>query len=151
MSSSSEEDIESDLDSEIYYIEDYVFENKDDDAKDEWCLSDQDENIVDDEVHEESDDSIELGIAPFMFEPTADPGNDASDENENDDDDDDEDDEDEEVEHLNSTSEETMQERVGNKNWCTCGECQAMEFHDESICCQEQESIPDQRYEGVHD
>ena len=151
MASSSEEDIESDLDSEIYYIEDYVFENSDDEVRetsDECRLSDHNEQDNDGDDGN-SDDGIELGIEPFMFEPTANLVNNSSDEGENDEDND-EDEEEDEKDEEGADNVGIINERAGNKDGCTCGECQVMENYNESICCPEQESIPDEHYEGVN-
>ena len=40
-------------------------------------------------------------------------------------------------------------ERIGNSNWCVCSGCEPMTPLEESICCKEVASIPDEFYEGM--
>ena len=43
----------------------------------------------------------------------------------------------------NSDNEEEK-ERIGNTNWCVCGEkCSPMEMYTESLCCRETNEVPD--------
>ena len=137
MASSLEDGASSDLDSEIYYIADYVFEKSDD------ALSDDgealfNENAVGDEIEcadsDENDDGAELGSPPFMFEPSG-PSKDTSSEE-------DEDEEDEDA------VEQIAQDLAGNILWCKFGHCRPMDSHEESVCCKEVEIIPKEYFEG---
>ena len=38
--------------------------------------------------------------------------------------------------------------RVGNVEWCQCGNCKAMDTEVESLCCAEASEIPEEFFEG---
>ena len=40
------------------------------------------------------------------------------------------------------------QSRIGNIDWCICGECKPMESETESICCLDTNEVPDELFEG---
>lgn len=39
--------------------------------------------------------------------------------------------------------------RVGNIDWCECGNCRPMETESESLCCIEANEIPDEFFQGT--
>ena len=139
MASSSEDSVASDLYSDLYYIEDYVFENTDDAISDDGVVLDDNMESDGNESAEsdENDEGVELGLAPYMFEPscTSSSRETSSDENED---------------EYDAHAEEEISDRVGNILWCLCGNCRAMESHEESVCCKEIKVIPDEYYEGKY-
>ena len=72
-----------------------------------------------------------LGSGGYLFEPMA---SDHSD-----------DESEEDVEPLMSP----QSERVGNTNWCSCGQCRSMGTGNESLCCKEVSAIPPDAFEGT--
>ena len=40
------------------------------------------------------------------------------------------------------------QGRIGNTDWCQCGECKAMITYTESLCCQDTNEVPEELFEG---
>ena len=38
--------------------------------------------------------------------------------------------------------------RIGNLDWCNCGECQPMDSEAESLCCLDTNEVPDDYFEG---
>ena len=38
--------------------------------------------------------------------------------------------------------------RIGNINWCVCGNCQRMETEEESRCCREADEVPEEFFSG---
>ena len=81
------------------------------------------------ESEEESDDSIPdiSGLKPYDFEPEIPYV------------------EDETIDKVNQNQKPS---RIGNVNWCTCGECKPMESETESFCCLDTNEVPDEYFEG---
>ena len=86
------------------------------------------------DISSDSDSSFELEIEsdgvirPFMFEPQhGTSSEDESDSNMAQD----------PPEAVEYTTDETTRSRLGNRDWCTCTNCQVMLCETESICCQE--------------
>ena len=82
---------------------------------------------------EQSDDDSfpELSfLKPYDFEPLVD-----LDENEND---------------LSNpkANEQGEPSRIGNTNWCKCGNCKPMDSEAESLCCLDTNEVPDEYFEG---
>lgn len=46
-----------------------------------------------------------------------------------------------------SESEETS--RIGNTDWCLCGNCKEMETYSESLCCLDTNGVPEELFEGI--
>ena len=46
-------------------------------------------------------------------------------------------------EEVDYTTDETTRSRLGNRDWCTCTNCQIMLSETESICCQEMNVLGD--------
>lgn len=65
---------------------------------------------------EEMEDNVPLGTQPYLFEPEA-----SSDEEIN----------------QQSSPESTDEDRLGNTDWCSCGNCPPMSTIEESVCCHE--------------
>ena len=41
-------------------------------------------------------------------------------------------------------------QRIGNNNWCVCGgHCKSMDTYTESLCCRENNEIPDNFFKGI--
>ena len=79
---------------------------------------------------EESDsdeDFLQDNLKPYDFEPACPPS----------------------IEFLsdNDVDEEITDGRKGNTNWCLCGHCQAMGTEAESLCCRDNNDIPDNYFE----
>ena len=92
------------------------------------------------DISSDSDSSFELEIEsdgvirPFMFEPQhGTSSEDESDSNMVQD----------PPEAVEYTTDETTRSRLGNRNWCTCTNCQVMPSETESICCQEMNVLGD--------
>lgn len=93
-----------------------------------------DENISDYDQETSSDsDEPSIKLQPYDFEPLASSSA-------------------EEVEEQtdnNSDNNSEESSRVGNNNWCQCGQCKAMNTNLESLCCVEANEIPDEFFEGI--
>ena len=79
---------------------------------------------------EESDsdeDFLQDNLKPFDFEPAYPPS----------------------IQFLsdNDVDEEITDGRKGNTNWCLCGHYQAMGIEAESLCCRDNNDIPDNHFE----
>ena len=97
-------------------------------AKDSGDISSDSDSLFDLEI--ESDGVIR----PFMFEPQhGTSSEDESDANMAQD----------PPEALEYTADETTRSRLGNRDWCTCTNCQVMPSETESICCQEMNVLGD--------
>ena len=44
--------------------------------------------------------------------------------------------------------EDTSDSRIGNRDWCVCGKCEAMESSIESLCCKDTNEVPEELFEG---
>ena len=45
--------------------------------------------------------------------------------------------------------EDTSDSRIGNRDWCVCGKCEAMESSiEESLCCKDTNEVPEELFEG---
>ena len=137
-SSDNESDVSTELDSDLFYITDYNFQNSDEGSDDLNSSEECDEEIAHQNISTENENNVnegeELGVAPFMFEPLAPHGY---------------------VENTDDESDETETDNIDDRNdrsgetsWCLCGECRVMESHEESICCKEIDVIPDDHFEG---
>ena len=42
----------------------------------------------------------------------------------------------------------SYESRIGNINWCVCGNCQRMETEEESRCCREVDEVPEEFFSG---
>ena len=98
------------------------------------------------DISSDSDSSFELEIEsdgvirPFMFEPQhGTSSEDESDSNMAQD----------PPEAVEYTTDETTRSRLGNRDWCTCTNCQVTLSQMESICCQEMNVLGD-RVSLVH-
>ena len=40
--------------------------------------------------------------------------------------------------------------RIGNKDWCTCANCNVMTTWEESQCCKEYDAISSDKFQGIH-
>ena len=96
-----------------------------------------DENIENSGEESDNDSILDLDlnpdgvIRPFMFEPQH-----SSSSGE------------EEISVDKETQEEIQEEtftrsRLGNREWCSCGNCQEMPTENECICCQEMDVLSD--------
>ena len=54
------------------------------------------------------------------------------------------------IESSSSDSNDEVETRIGNTEWCTCGSCQKMETSTESVCCREMLEINDERFQGIY-
>ena len=45
-------------------------------------------------------------------------------------------------------SETEEQGRIGNTDWCQCGECKPMATYTEGLCCQDTNKVPEELLEG---
>ncbi|XP_052708921.1 uncharacterized protein LOC128183804 [Crassostrea angulata] len=66
---------------------------------------------------EEMEDIVPLDTQSYLFEPEA--GSDDG------------------VFHQQSSPESNNEDRLGNSDWCTCGNCPLMSTIEESVCCHE--------------
>ena len=64
-------------------------------------------------------------IQPFQFEPCYAPGEE----------------QDIAEQGTEEASEVSENNRIGNKSWCVCGECQSMPSAESCFCCQELEEL----------
>ena len=39
--------------------------------------------------------------------------------------------------------------RIGNTDWCLCGNCKSMETYSESLCCLDTNEVPEELFEGI--
>ena len=46
--------------------------------------------------------------------------------------------------YVHDNSDEELNTRIGNTNWCICGNCSKMETSTESLCCCEMLEISDE-------
>ena len=46
------------------------------------------------------------------------------------------------------TSESKSKSRIGNTDWCQCGECKPMDTEAESLCCLDTNEVPEEYFEG---
>ena len=49
---------------------------------------------------------------------------------------------------LDLKSETQKHGRIGNTDWCQCGECKPMATYMESLCCQNTNEVPEELFEG---
>lgn len=49
-----------------------------------------------------------------------------------------------------ANTEDRNDSRVGNRDWCVCGKCEAMKSATESLCCKDTNEVPEEFYEGMH-
>ena len=52
-------------------------------------------------------------------------------------------------ESSESESETEEQARIGNINWCKCGNCKPMKTYAESLCCQDTNEVPEENFAGT--
>lgn len=55
----------------------------------------------------------------------------------------------EEIDDKTDEKEEESVQRRGKKDWCLCESCEPMSTEVESLCCQEANEIPDNKFEGT--
>jgi hypothetical protein len=112
-------------------------------ARDEDVYLDEDwEDISDEEKGTE-----EVGISPYMYEPSLRQNsndksclysNDTPETSTS------------TTNNTNNASNEGIDERLGNTDWCMCGECRAMDAATDCICCREVTVISEELYESFH-
>ena len=64
-------------------------------------------------------------MQPYDFEPTVSDGDEEEDSDES------------ETVEASSDDDEHEMTRIGNTNWCNCGECRSMLTYEESLCCKD--------------
>ncbi|XP_066922307.1 P2X purinoceptor 7-like [Clytia hemisphaerica] len=53
-----------------------------------------------------------------------------------------------EEEEIDQPSENKSKSRIGNTDWCECGECRPMDTETESLCCLDTNEVPEEYFEG---
>ena len=98
------------------------------------------------DISDEGEGTEEVGISPYMYEPSVKRNsNDKSFVYPND-----TPEPETSTSTTNNASDEGIDERLGNTDWCMCGECRAMESATDCICCREVTVISEELYEGFH-
>ena len=55
-----------------------------------------------------------------------------------------------EISSDDNSDDEELNTRIGNTNWCICGNCIKMETSTENLCCREILEISDERFNGIY-